>query len=274
MSAVPVSAGPASAAPASAARPSAQPPSVVMFDLDDTVFAHRDAVDRGIVRHLRQLGGPFASADPSETVTLWHALEEEHYHSYLAGELDFQGQRRARARDFAAAHGVYLAEAEAAAWYEAYFTHYESGWRLHDDTLPCLSALEAAYPGVRFGLITNAGLASQVQKLRFTGLAERLEHVIASEAAGFAKPDPRIFLHACTVFEVAPSDAVYVGDRLRTDAIGAAAAGLTGVWLDRRSAVVDDADASEAARLGVIRVTDLLALPEALAARRPFRPAP
>jgi putative hydrolase of the HAD superfamily len=255
---------------ASVAPESAPSPSVVMFDLDDTLFAHRDAVDRGILRHLRELGGPFASADPSETVTLWHALEEEHYHSYLAGELDFQGQRRARARDFAAAHGVHLAEAEAAAWYEAYFAHYESGWRLHDDTLPCLSALEAAYPGVRFGVITNAGLASQLDKLRFTGLAERLEHVIASEDAGYAKPDPRIFLHACTVFDVDPSEAVYVGDRLRTDAIGAAAAGLTGVWLDRQSAAVDNADASEAAPLGVIRVTDLFALPEALAGRRPF----
>ncbi len=256
------------------ARVPASAPSVVMFDLDDTLFAHRDAVDRGILSHLQALGGPFASADPSETVTLWHALEEEHYHSYLAGKLDFQGQRRARARDFAAAHGVHLAEAEAAAWYEAYFAHYESGWRLHDDTLPCLSALEEAYPGVRFGIITNAGLASQLDKLRFTGLVERLEHVIASEAAGFAKPDPRIFLHACSIFGVTPSDAVYVGDRLRTDAIGAASAGLTGVWLDRGSAPVDEADASEAARLGVIRITDLFSLPNALAARRPFPSAP
>lgn len=46
----------------------------------------------------------------------WWALEEEHYHSYLAGTLDFQGQRRARARDFAAAHGVWLTDA--AAWFD------------------------------------------------------------------------------------------------------------------------------------------------------------
>jgi putative hydrolase of the HAD superfamily len=242
-------------------------PAVVLFDLDDTLFAHRGAVDEAIVRHLRAVGGPFASVDPAAAVTLWYALEEEHYHSYLAGALDFQGQRRARARDFAAAHGVELTEAEAGAWFDAYFSHYESNWRLHDDTLPCLDALEAAFPGVRFGLITNAGLAYQLRKLEFTGLAARIEHVVASGALGFTKPDARIFTHACEVFGVPPAAAVYVGDRLRTDAIGAAAAGLTGVWIDRSGASVTDTDAADAERLGVIRITGLAQLPDALSAR-------
>jgi putative hydrolase of the HAD superfamily len=239
-------------------------PEVVLFDLDDTLFAHREVVDEAIVRHLHSVGGPFASVDPAAAVTLWYALEEEHYHSYLAGALDFHGQRRARARDFAAAHGVELTEAEAGAWFDAYFAHYEDGWRLHDDALPCLEALEAAFPGVRFGLITNAGLAYQLRKLEFTGLAKRIEHVVASGALGFTKPDARIFTHACDVFGVAPAAAVYVGDRLRTDAIGAAVAGLTGVWINRRGASVTDADAAEASRLGVIRITGLAELPGAL----------
>lgn len=269
--------GPGSDAPDVSAGDIPTSPSVVLFDLDDTLFAHRDAVDRGILSHLRALGGPYAGADADATVTLWHALEEKHYHSYLAGALDFQGQRRARARDFAAAHGVHLRDDEAADWYESYFAHYESGWRLHDDVVTGLAALESAFPGVRFGLVTNAGLDSQMLKLRSTGLVDRLEHIIASESAGFAKPDPRIFAHACAVFGVAPGEAVYVGDRLRTDAIGAAAAGLTGVWLDRRAAgiaEVAEADRAEAERLGVLRVTDLDSLPAALARRLPFPAAP
>lgn len=240
-------------------------PELVLFDLDDTLFAHRGAVEAGIVRHLGVVGGAFANADPTEAVTLWSALEEEHYHSYLAGALDFHGQRRARARDFAAAHGVELGEADASAWFEVYFTHYRDSWRLHADALPCLDALGAAFPGVRFGLITNGDLAFQGEKLRVTGLDRRVEHVIASGELGFAKPDPRIFVHACTVFGVSTEAAVYVGDRLRTDAIGAAAAGLTGVWLDRGAASVAPADAADAARLGIIRIDTLAALPAALA---------
>ena len=244
-------------------------PAVVLFDLDDTLFAHRDAVADGIVRHLRAAGGPFADADPTEAVTLWHALEEEHYHSYLAGTLDFQGQRRARVRDFAAAHGVELAEADTGPWFERYFLRYRESWHLHDDALPCLEALASAFPGIRFGLITNGDLAYQREKLQATGLDSRVEHVIASGELGFAKPDPRIFAHACEAFGVAAHAAVYVGDRLSTDAIGAAAAGLTGVWLDRHGAGVPEADAAEAQRLGVIRITGLASLTAALAAAAP-----
>ena len=242
-------------------------PSVVLFDLDDTLFNHRGAVADGILRHLAAVGGPFADVDPAAAVAFWRELEERHYHSYLAGRLDFSGQRRERACDFAAAHGVALSDREATDWFAAYFVHYRACWRLHDDTLPCLADLEAAHPGIRFGLITNGELSHQEPKLERTGLDRRLDQVVASATVGFAKPDRRIFQHACAAFGVAPADAVYVGDRIRTDAIGAAAAGLTAVWIDRRAASVDPADAADAARLGVLRITGLGQLPAALAAR-------
>lgn len=243
-------------------------PAVVLFDLDDTLFAHRQAVAAGILGHVSAQGGRGAAADPHAVVTLWNALEEQHYHAYLAGELDFDGQRSARARDFAAAHGVVLTEAEAAAWFGDYFAHYRAHWRLHDDALPCLDELARRIPGVRVGLITNGELAYQSVKLADTGLAARMEQVVTSAEFGLAKPRPEIFRHACALFGVEPADAVYVGDRLRTDAIGAAAAGLTGVWLDRVGSAgppPPEADLAEARARGVIRLATLAALPDALA---------
>ena len=241
-------------------------PAVVLFDLDDTLFAHRGAVTDGIRAHLGALGGTYGHADPGAALALWDDLEERHYHAYLAGSLDFAGQRQARARDFAAAHGVTLSGPAATAWFDAYFLHYRASWRLHPDALPCLDALATVFPGVRIGLITNGESTPQGHKLADTGLSGRVEHVIASGDLGFAKPDARIFHHACAVFGAAPEQTVYVGDRLRTDAIGAAAAGLTGVWLDRTEAPPGP-DTAEAARLGVIRITGLAALPGVLAAR-------
>ena len=242
-------------------------PTVALFDLDDTLFAHCGAVADGILRHLAAQGAPFDGVDQARAVALWQELEERHYHSYLAGRLDFPGQRRERARDFAAAHGVALTDQEATAWFGAYFEHYRASWRLHEDALPCLAALGEAFPGIRFGLITNGERSHQQPKLERTGLDGRLERVVTSAAFGFAKPDRRIFEHACAVFGVVPADAVYVGDRIRTDAIGAAAAGLTAVWLDRRDSAVDPADAADAARLGVLRITSLAQLPALLSAR-------
>ncbi|WP_104199631.1 HAD family hydrolase [Cryobacterium sp. Y29] len=256
-------------------------PRVVLFDLDDTLFAHRAAVAAGILLHLDRVGGAFATADRKAATVLWDALEEEHYHSYLAGDLDFAGQRRARAQDFAASFHIALSDAEADAWFDEYFDSYRSRWRLHDDALPCFDELAEVIPAVRFGLITNGDPVFQGEKIRRVGLADHFEHVIASGALGFAKPDIRIFEHACALFGVPVEEAVYVGDRLRTDALGAAAAGLTGVWLDRAGASavgvgvgagvgggvgVGVGDADAAARLGVLRIDTLASLPGLFAA--------
>ena len=239
--------------------------SVVLFDLDDTLFAHRAAVEAGILRYAETLGPPYGALEADEVVTLWHDLEEEHYHSYLAGRLDFEGQRQARARDFAARHGVALDDDQASAWFADYFEHYVAGWTLHDDTLPALDALERRIPGVRFGVITNGDLAFQRRKVDAVGLDVRIAHLIASGEVGIPKPDAGIFLAACDTFGVRPDQAAYVGDRLRTDAIGAAQAGLTGVWLNRRAAVPSPDDERDALAAGVRTISTLAELPALLA---------
>ncbi|NQX11073.1 HAD family hydrolase [Microbacteriaceae bacterium VKM Ac-2855] len=225
---------------------------VALFDLDDTLFAHREAVQAGIRAHARALGYP---GEPVRNGRLWYELEEHHYHRYLAGEIGFEQQRRARATDFAAANGVWLDDEEAGHWFAEYFDRYVESWHLHTDALPVLDALSSR--GVRLGVITNGELDFQLRKIRGVGLSPRLEHVVASGDVGVVKPDPRIFEIACERFGVAPHEALYVGDRLATDAIGAARAGLMGVFLDRVGApghgvlVPDD----------VVRITSLAELP-------------
>lgn len=228
---------------------------VVLFDLDDTLFAHRRSVELAIATHRTALGLPTGDDDAEHA--RWVELEERHYHRYLMGELDFLGQRRARARDFVAPFGHALDDAAADAWWDAYLLEYERSWALHDDVGGCLDALEGR--GIRVGLITNGDLAFQSGKVHALGLVDRVEHLVASGDVGVAKPDARIFQHACRLFGVAPADAVYVGDRLHTDAIGAAGAGLAGVWLDRAGAADDDAlEAASAAGVRVIRSLDAL----------------
>ena len=234
---------------------------VAIFDLDDTLFAHRKAVRDGIAAHVvATIPGVDAAAHQDR----WDELEEHHYHRYLTGELDYLGQRRARARDFMAPFGVRL-EADSAAeeWFTVYLTEYVRAWTLHDDALPCLDALAAA--GIRIGMITNGDRDFQQAKLDAMGLDHRLEHLVTSGEFGVAKPDPLIFAHACEVFGVAPSAAVYIGDRLQTDAVGAARAGLSGVWLDRSGAATAE-ELAEAAASGVVIISTLAELPALLGA--------
>lgn len=238
---------------------------LALFDLDDTLFAHRAAVSGGIRAYLQTLGRPYDIADPATADALWHQLEEEHYHSYLTGTLDYDGQRRERARDFAAAQGVTLADDDALAWYAAYFEHYVDNWVLHDDALPCLDQLERDVPGIQIGLITNGPLEYQSRKIDRVGLSSRVEHVITSGAFGIAKPDAAIFAHACAVFDVPTASAAYVGDRLRTDAIGASLAGLRGIWLNRTRRQMTQEEALDARAAGVREIRSLAELPPLLA---------
>lgn len=232
---------------------------VVLFDLDDTLFAHSAAVEHGVTAHRTALGLP---GDDAAEFARWVALEEHHYHRYLGGELGYQQMRRARARAFVERHAVDLSNDEDAdAWFAGFVEHYRRGWRLFDDTLPVLSALPQ-----RLGIITNAELGFQLRKLDAMGITERFEHVIASGEVGAVKPDARIFRAAVRAFGVNAARAAYVGDRLHTDAMGAAHAGLVGIWLDRHGVATAD-ELAEAASAGVVRIRSLVDLSPVLAAR-------
>jgi putative hydrolase of the HAD superfamily len=224
---------------------------VVLFDLDNTLFRHTDAATRGLTAHLKTHGLPFTAEERAR----WEQLEELHYHRYLAGDVDVIQMRQARAREFLAAHGIIVSQEEARAWFDGYLTQYRAGWSLYDDVQPCLDALA----DFRIGIITNASLAFQADKVEATGLSSSIEHLVASAEVGFAKPDARIFAVAASQFGVPVESCAYVGDRQHTDAVGATDAGMLGIWLDRHDA--SPASAAEAAERGIPRITSLAELP-------------
>jgi len=233
----------------------------VLFDLDDTLFAHRESVEAGIHAHRAALGGAFATAEPASEFARWNALEEQHYHRYLAGEIDYLEQRRARARAFVAPYGVELDDEAALRWFADYTNHYRVSWILHGDVHACLAAIAPR----TVGIITNGDLEFQTAKIIATGLDELipLDNVVASGEVGVTKPDAGIFEHAARHLGVSPVEACYVGDRLHTDAIGAARAGLLGVWIDRRGVATEE-QLAEADHEGVPVIRGLAELPALL----------
>lgn len=94
----------------------------------------------------------------------------------------------------------------------------------------------APYPGVLEGLehmrraqlrlacVTNKAMRFTLPLLEKTGLARFFDAVVTSDEAGFRKPHPEIFLHACRRLGAAPSETVVIGDSAN-DAQGARAAG-------------------------------------------------
>ena len=68
------------------------------------------------------------------------------------------------------------------------------------------------------------------------------ETVVDSHVVGVEKPDPAIFGIALSRMKAEPGSTVYLGDVPSVDILGARAAGLTAVLLDRHG-LYPDADA-------------------------------
>ena len=63
------------------------------------------------------------------------------------------------------------------------------------------------------------------------GLSPLLDVIIDSTVLGIAKPDARIFEAALSELDVAPNQAIYVGDSYSADMVGGKNAGLWTAWL-------------------------------------------
>jgi putative hydrolase of the HAD superfamily len=206
----------------------------VLFDLDGTLMDHEAARAAGLQAHLCEWLPGLETDELTRLAQEWQRLEALHYDEYTRGECTVAEQRRRRVRGMHAALAREPAdELTADAWFGSYLRHYRAAWRAFDDVLPALAALAEARPSVALGVVTNGEGEPQRAKLAAIGLSERFRITVASGEEGVAKPNAEIFALACERLEVERDQAAHVGDRLDLDAEGAAAAGLSGIWLDR-----------------------------------------
>ncbi len=89
--------------------------------------------------------------------------------------------------------------------------------------------------GLKLGVVSN-GSVTVSDLLSQAGLLPFFPVVVASQSVGIQKPDPRIFQVALERLEVEPDEALYVGDLYEVDVLGARAAGVAAVLIDREGA--------------------------------------
>jgi len=202
---------------------------MIFFDIDDTLLDDRHAQDEAALGLRREFSHllPYA---PEEFPALWDSVSVRHYRSFTTGDISFVEQRRRRIHEVFRAPD--LPDADADARFARYLAHHEENWTLFPDALPCLHALG----GRRLGIISNGDPAQQRRKLSATGIARFFPTVVVSGDIGIPKPQAEIFLHACRLAGVRPEECLYIGDNLVFDAQGSRAAGMRGVWLNRRGA--------------------------------------
>ena len=123
-------------------------------------------------------------------------------------------------------------------------------FELYDDVPDVLRELTSA--GVKIGLISNSHRPLDEFQSHFE-LREFISAAVSSAEHGFMKPNPSIFLEALARLNIAPADAVMVGDSLQQDIEGALAVGMRAVWLHRGDAAAPRSLAVHDATIPVIR---------------------
>ena len=198
------------------------PPQALLFDLDDTMWPI------GPVIAAAETGWHAWLAERAPAVTAKYSVEAlralrmallEKQPELMA---DLYQLRRAALESVFAETGADAAHIEGAM---QHFNVLRNDVTLYDDVAPVLAELRGM---LRLGVITNGNADLEV-----IGLHHHFEVALSSARFGRAKPDPSIFLAACEAMGVAPQDAVYVGDDLRLDVLGAQAAGMRAVWMNR-----------------------------------------
>jgi putative hydrolase of the HAD superfamily len=200
---------------------------LVCLDIDDTLIDFTAACRRALAVLLGR----------SDLWSLWERVTDRHTAMVVSGELGYGDAHLRRTQCFLDEVGV-VVDAEHAAEFERRRKDLvRRSWRLFEDVLPCLDWLRAA--DVRLAAVTNASGAHQRAKLADLGLARFFDHVAIAGEMGVAKPDPVMFHSVCATMGCSPEEAAHVGDKVRTDAVGARDAGMEGVWLDRGGAGAD-----------------------------------
>ena len=113
-------------------------------------------------------------------------------------------------------------------------SRYLTSLHLYDD----VTVLEKLHT-YHVGIITNGAhdehTDSQLSKVGHLGLSERIQSLTISGEIGIRKPNLEIFKIACERAGVLPKEAVYVGDTIENDIVGANRAGMTSVFINRKS---------------------------------------
>ncbi|RIQ16110.1 HAD family hydrolase [Jiangella rhizosphaerae] len=200
----------------------------MVFDLDDTLFDHSGSAARGFGTWLASFHGP---ATP-ELTAAWFELQDLHFAAWRDGLVSLAEQRRRRIAGLLELLERPLLDPPGldALWAD-YFTAYRSGWERFDDAEAALELVAAA--GLRTGILTNGPDDLQHDKLAVIGLSGRVGPVVTAESLGSAKPHPAAYAGLCEALGLDPGAILYVGDDYELDVVGARAAGLRAVHLDR-----------------------------------------
>ena len=203
----------------------------VTLDFFDTLVFHRDGRGRGrlLVEYLERNG---FDPTPWEHDVLYDVfrLHRTDY-SPFAGRAEKQRYYFTLARRVFERMGITAADDQVAIHAPALWDILgPAAFEIFPDATETLQTLRGR--GIPVAVVSNwqSGLCHFCVEI---GLNDLVDHILSSADFGVEKPDARIFLEACSRLGVPPNRTLHVGDTRLDDYVGARAAGLQAVLIDR-----------------------------------------
>lgn len=194
----------------------------VCFDLDNTLWDVWPVIQRAEQAMYDFLALKYPRVTAAMTVEMLREARQETARAYPQMAHDFTFLRMQTLRDHASDFGYAEAMAEEA--FDA-FIQARNEVDLYEDVLPGLDRLKT-----RYRLFTASNGNADLKRI---GLAHYFERSLNARQAGALKPDPALFHKVIEGTDLEPQQVVYVGDDPALDVVGARAAGMYPVWINR-----------------------------------------
>jgi putative hydrolase of the HAD superfamily len=201
----------------------------VLFDIDDTLFsttrfakAARTNAVRAMIRVGLDLPEELVLKELDEVLAEFTSNYDHHYDQLL---------RRLRPRALQSVNPALIVAAGVAAYHDTKFRELKP----FEDVIPLLAALRGA--GVITGIVTHGWTTKQAEKIVRLGLVPHLDPraLFISEQLGISKPNPTIYALALRDLQLAPEEAMYVGDSPSHDVTPPKSLGMLATWARRAS---------------------------------------
>lgn len=209
----------------------------VLFDLDETLFDHRYSSMMGISA-LQELYPVLRRKTVEELEQKsWDLLNELYIH-VLAGKKTSDEVRLERIADMFRRCGVHVPKERLDELSDIYKGEY---WRTVRPVPGVMDVLEKLKEkNYKIGILTNGFRKVQMKKIFLCCLESFIDCIITSEETGKAKPDSEMYIKAIELCGTKVNECIMVGDAWETDILGAIAAGIKPVWINRRNQLCPD----------------------------------
>jgi putative hydrolase of the HAD superfamily len=197
----------------------------VLFDWGDTLMQWTWDDELLVAGHragLDAIGWSDLAADGLVTARFREVYEPMFMQPGLLEELEYPSL----VRELLAHFGVEPTDEQLEAYLEAEHSAWSAARQLGSTTHALLEALRSR--GLKLGIVSNGLDPGPLlhRDLADTGVAERVDFAVFSSELGVRKPHPAIFRRALEALDVDAGSALFIGDRLYEDVLGASQVGM------------------------------------------------